>query len=256
MKKIFIYAVILLCSTSFFANAQEDTVTTDSGLKYIILEKGSGEQALKDKTVQVHYTGFLLDGKVFDSSVERNEPIEFVLGQQQVIRGWDEGIALMSVGDKYRLIIPAELAYGEKGAGNVIPPNAVLIFDTELVSVTETKESFMGILMEFIMANDINGAINKYNELKTNSPDQYNFKENQLNTLGYQLLNVGKNKEAIEILKLNVQSFPESSNVYDSLGEAYMVSGDSKEAIENYKKSLELNPANKNAEEMLKKLGS
>ena len=106
------------------------------------------------------------------------------------------------------------------------------------------------------MANDINGAINKYNELKTNSPDQYNFKENQLNTLGYQLLNVGKNKEAIEILKLNVQSFPESSNVYDSLGEAYMVSGDSKEAIENYKKSLELNPANKNAEEMLKKLGS
>ncbi|MEZ4692252.1 MAG: FKBP-type peptidyl-prolyl cis-trans isomerase, partial [Ignavibacteria bacterium] len=213
MKKIIFCVIILLCSTAFNANAQEDTITTGSGLKYIILEKGSGEQAMKDKTVQVHYTGYLIDGKVFDSSVERNEPIEFVLGQQQVIRGWDEGIALMSVGDKYRLIIPPDLAYGDKGAGNVIPPNAVLIFDTELISVTETKESIMGILMELIMANDIDGAINKYNELKTNSPDQYNFKENQLNALGYQLLNIGKNKEAIEILKLNLQSYPESSNV-------------------------------------------
>ena len=192
------------------------TVTTDSGLKYIVLEEGTGEQALKDKTVQVHYTGYLIDGKVFDSSVERNEPIEFVLGQQQVIRGWDEGIALMSVGDKYRLIIPSELAYGEQGAGNVIPANAVLIFDTELISVSETKESFMGILMELLMANDIDGAINKYNELKTNSPDKYNFKENQLNALGYELIKVGKNMEAIEILGLNVQSYPESSNVYDS----------------------------------------
>lgn len=256
MKKIFIFAIILFCGIAFNANAQEDTVTTDSGLKYIILEKGSGEQAMKDKTVQVHYTGYLVDGKVFDSSVERNEPIEFILGQQQVIKGWDEGIALMSVGDKYRLIIPPDLAYGEQGAGNLIPPNAVLIFDTELISVSETKESFMGILTEFLMTNDIEGAINKYNELKTNSPDKYNFKENQLNTLGYQLMNVGKNKEAIEMLKLNVQSYPESANVYDSLGEAYMVNGDSKEAIENYKKSLELNPANKNAEEMLKKLGN
>ncbi|HMQ70473.1 MAG TPA: FKBP-type peptidyl-prolyl cis-trans isomerase [Ignavibacteria bacterium] len=256
MKIIIFCIIILLCSTANNANAQDDTITTESGLKYIILEKGSGEMAIKDMTVQVHYTGYLIDGKVFDSSVERNEPIEFVLGQQQVIRGWDEGIALMSVGDKFRLIIPPDLAYGDKGAGNVIPPNAVLIFDTELVSVSETKESIMGILMELIMANDIDGAISKYNELKTNSPDKYNFKENQLNALGYQLLNIGKNKEAIEILKLNVQSYPNSSNVYDSLGEAYMINGDTNEAIENYKKSLELNPANKNAEEMLKKLGS
>lgn len=255
MKIIIICAAILFCFTGLTANAQ-DTVTTDSGLKYIVLEKGTGEQATKDKTVQVHYTGYLIDGKVFDSSVERNEPIEFVLGQQQVIKGWDEGIALMSVGDKYRLIIPAELAYGDKGAGNVIPPNAVLIFDTELISVSETKESIMGILMEFIMANDIDGAVKKYYELKTDSPDKYNFKENQLNALGYQLLNIGKNKEAIAILKLNAESYPESSNVYDSLGEAYMFNGDTKEAIDNYKKSLELNPANKNAEEMLKKLGN
>ena len=255
MKIIIICAAILFCFTGLTANAQ-DTVTTDSGLKYIVLEKGTGEHATKDKTVQLHYTGYLMDGKVFDSSVERNEPIEFVLGQQQVIKGWDEGIALMSVGDKYRLIIPAELAYGDKGAGNVIPPNAVLIFDTELISVSETKESIMGILMEFIMANDIDGAVKKYHELKTDSPDKYNFKENQLNALGYQLLNIGKNKEAIAILKLNAESYPESSNVYDSLGEAYMFNGDTKEAIDNYKKSLELNPSNKNAEEMLRKLGS
>jgi peptidyl-prolyl cis-trans isomerase A (cyclophilin A) len=83
----------------------------------------------------VHYTGYLMDGKIFDSSIERDEPIEFQLGRGMVIKGWEEGIALMQVGDKMRLIIPSELAYGPNGAGGVIPPNATLIFDVELVNV-------------------------------------------------------------------------------------------------------------------------
>ena len=108
---------------------------TESGLHYKIINKGNGAQAEKGKTVSVHYKGSLLDGTVFDSSYKRNEPIDFPLGMGNVIAGWDEGIALLSVGDKARFVIPPHLGYGAQGAGGVIPPNATLIFDVELVAV-------------------------------------------------------------------------------------------------------------------------
>ena len=108
---------------------------TSSGLRYQILQEGDGEKAQKNKTVSVHYKGQLSDGTVFDSSYKRNQPIEFSLGMGQVIRGWDEGVALLKVGDKARFVIPSHLAYGTRGAGGVIPPNANLIFDVELMSV-------------------------------------------------------------------------------------------------------------------------
>ena len=110
-------------------------VKTASGLYYVIEKSGTGAQAVAGKTVSVHYTGRLADGTKFDSSYDRNQPISFVLGQHQVIAGWDEGIALMTVGAKYKLIIPSALGYGANGAGGVIPPNATLVFDTELVEV-------------------------------------------------------------------------------------------------------------------------
>ena len=108
---------------------------TSSGLRYKILNKGNGPAAEKGKTVSVHYEGSLLNGQVFDSSFQRNQPISFQLGVGQVIPGWDEGIQLLQVGDKARLVIPSDLAYGAAGAGGVIPPNATLLFDVELVSV-------------------------------------------------------------------------------------------------------------------------
>ena len=107
---------------------------TDSGLQYIIVESGGGEKAIPGDLVSVHYTGTLEDGTKFDSSVDRNEPIQFVLGAGQVIPGWDEGVALLSVGDKAKFRIPPELAYGERGAGGVIPANATLLFDVEVVA--------------------------------------------------------------------------------------------------------------------------
>lgn len=108
---------------------------TESGLEYIEVKKGKGVQAEAGKTVSVHYEGKFQDGKVFDSSYERKTPIEFELGRGQVIKGWDEGIALMQVGGIAQLVIPAHLGYGERGAGGVIPPNATLIFDVELIAV-------------------------------------------------------------------------------------------------------------------------
>ncbi len=108
---------------------------TASGLEYIEVEPGTGAQAESGKTVSVHYTGKFQDGKVFDSSVSRGEPIKFPLGAGRVIKGWDEGIALMKEGGKAQLVIPPHLAYGESGAGGVIPPNATLVFEVELVSV-------------------------------------------------------------------------------------------------------------------------
>ena len=108
---------------------------TASGLEYIELEEGTGAQAEAGKTVSVHYTGKLQDGKVFDSSIARGVPIEFPLGAGRVIKGWDEGIAMMKVGGKAQLVIPPDLAYGERGAGEVIPPNSTLVFDVELVEV-------------------------------------------------------------------------------------------------------------------------
>jgi peptidyl-prolyl cis-trans isomerase A (cyclophilin A) len=108
---------------------------TDSGLRYKIIQKGSGAQAEKGKSVSVHYEGSLENGQVFDSSYRRKNPITFTLGIGQVILGWDEGIALLKEGDKARFVIPSYLGYGEHGAGGVIPPNATLVFDVELVKV-------------------------------------------------------------------------------------------------------------------------
>ncbi|MEO8934791.1 MAG: peptidylprolyl isomerase [Xanthomarina sp.] len=108
---------------------------TASGLRYQILQKGTGKKAEKGKTVSVHYKGQLADGTVFDSSYKRKEPLEFQIGVGQVISGWDEGIQLLHVGDKARLVIPSDLGYGSRGAGAAVPPNATLIFDVELMDV-------------------------------------------------------------------------------------------------------------------------
>jgi FKBP-type peptidyl-prolyl cis-trans isomerase FkpA len=110
-------------------------VTTASGLKYTDLVVGTGAQPQAGQTVIVHYTGWLTTGAKFDSSRDRNEPFSFVLGRGQVIPGWDEGLATMKVGGKRRLTIPPDLGYGAAGAGGVIPPNATLIFEVELLDV-------------------------------------------------------------------------------------------------------------------------
>lgn len=112
-----------------------EETTTPSGLRYTDEQVGTGQEAKSGDRVSVHYTGTLVDGRKFDSSRDRGTPFQFPLGAGSVIRGWDEGVAGMKVGGRRRLTIPPELGYGARGAGNVIPPNATLVFDVELLGV-------------------------------------------------------------------------------------------------------------------------
>ena len=114
---------------------ENKVVTTKSGLKYEELKEGTGPEAKAGDTVEVHYTGWLTDGTKFDSSVDRGQPFSFKLGARKVIAGWDEGVAGMKVGSKRKLTIPPELGYGKRGAGGVIPPDADLVFEVELLKV-------------------------------------------------------------------------------------------------------------------------
>lgn len=119
-----------------FDNKPDDkAITTDSGLKYTVLQEGSGETPKKGQTVVVHYTGTLENGSKFDSSRDRGQPFSFKVGTGQVIKGWDEALSTMKVGERRQIVIPPELGYGARGAGGVIPPNATLIFDVELLKV-------------------------------------------------------------------------------------------------------------------------
>jgi FKBP-type peptidyl-prolyl cis-trans isomerase len=136
---LFVLAALAAACAQAGAGGGGDTagteVTTASGLKYTDVKVGSGTEATAGKTVNVHYTGWLLDGKKFDSSKDRGQPFNFPLGGGAVIKGWDEGVAGMKVGGTRILMIPPDLGYGARGAGGVIPPNATLKFEVELLGV-------------------------------------------------------------------------------------------------------------------------
>ncbi len=139
MKSRKMIVVILLITLSFLVMnlyGKGKVKKMKSGLQYEVLTKGTGEICKKGDKVKVHYTGWLMDGKKFDSSVDRGQPFEFTVGVGQVIKGWDEGVAGMKIGEKRMLTIPSDLAYGESGAGTVIPPKATLKFEVELLSIS------------------------------------------------------------------------------------------------------------------------
>jgi len=145
MKKIFLIIILMVIAGGVYflfqnqKNNKESTATNNyeiQGMKVEILKEGTGEAAKNGDTVSVHYTGILEDGTKFDSSVDRGTPFSFTLGVGQVIKGWDLGVLGMKTGEKRKLTIPPELGYGASGAGNIIPPNATLIFEVELLGIS------------------------------------------------------------------------------------------------------------------------
>jgi FKBP-type peptidyl-prolyl cis-trans isomerase len=136
MKSFFATLIIVgVLTPTLLQGATMSRTTTASGLQYEDIKIGEGEPATAGKTVAVHYTGWLMDGKKFDSSKDRGQPFEFPLGGGRVIKGWDEGVQGMKVGGVRKLTIPANLAYGSRGAGGVIPADATLVFEVELLKI-------------------------------------------------------------------------------------------------------------------------
>lgn len=258
MLKIFVSALIVFsftaASSAQSVKAAADTVTTADGLKYIIISKGSGVKAELGKEVEVNYNWYLTNGTLIGSSIKTGRPYDFVLGEGKVIKGWEEGISLMRAGDHYIFIIPPQLGYGSKGAGRVIPPNSTLIYDTYLMNVDKAKKQFIDTLFNLTLKKGIDTAIALYKNLYRTEREKYNFKEDQLNILGFRLLLKERRDEAIAVFKLNIEMFPKSPGALDSLGEAYLKYGHNALALENFKKALALDPTNAVAKYEINKL--
>ena len=229
-----------------------DTITTDSGLKYYIVEEGDGEKVQEGKEVTLHGIGTLVNGEVFWETRKSNSPFHFVTGTSSVIKGVEEGIGNMRVGDRWIFILPPEIAYGDKQRGP-IPPNSTLIFDYEVLDVTNPKKAIIDTLFRIIETDGIDQALDLYWELKEQGSD-YNFRSDQLNGLGYKLIKEKKLEASKTVLELNAKEHSEDFNVWDSLGEIYMLLGEDESAITSYEKSLELYSGNTNAVEMIKKI--
>ncbi|HVT73441.1 MAG TPA: FKBP-type peptidyl-prolyl cis-trans isomerase [Lacunisphaera sp.] len=226
--------------------------TTASGLKYAITTHGTGPQPAAGQVVLARYAGFLPDGKEFDRSPAGEAPFAFTLGRGQVIKGWDEGFALLHVGDKATFVIPPELAYGDKQRGP-IPPNSTLRFEVELAGLQD--RALADLLRETIDTAGLDAAKAKFAEARAAKFAGLYVGEGQLNALGYHYLGkVGQLPAALAVLGWNVELFPHSGNVYDSYGEALLKNGDTDAARQAYEKSLALDPTNKNAAKVLAEL--
>ncbi len=255
--KLFCF-LLLLFSTQIVFSQTNDTITTKSGLKYFLTKQGNGNAIDSGLVVVQHYTVWLSNGEKLESSRDKNTPVGFEYPSDKIIKGTNEAISLMKVGDRGKFIMPYYLAYGEKG-NTKIPPKETLIFDIE---VLETKKSsiskeLLGVLYDDSFKVDsipkTHKAIEKYKSLKRDGFVDVYIGPNDIYIIGYNLLEKFP-KDALKLFKFWVEENPNSSDAYLHLGNALNYSGEQKLAIENFKKSLELNPDNLGALKQLKKL--
>lgn len=249
--------MIIVSSQLLFSQAK-DTITTKSGLKYFLTHEGNGKAIDSGSIAIQHYTIWLSNGEKLESSRDNNKPFGFEHPSDRVIKGSNEALSILKVGDRGIFIMPYYLAYGEKGDSE-IPPKETLTFDIEVLDTKENslEKELNKTLYQNYKQDSIpkfQQTIDRFNELKKKEFNDIWVDQYALNGIGYGLLSRGFIEEAKEIFILNTKEYPNSSNVYDSLGEAYMKLGNKKLAILNYNKSLELNPENNNAVKMLEKL--
>lgn len=255
----FIILFLLIATQHLFAQ-KNDTITTKSGLKYFLTHKGNGKAIDSGSIAIQHYTVWLSNGEKLDSSRDINEPFASEFPSKGIIKGSNEALSILKIGDRGIFIMPYYLAYGEKGDAE-IPPKETLTFDIEVLG---TKENSLEKELKKTLYNNykqdsipkIQQSIKMFYELKKSGFKDMWVDQYALNSIGYGLIWRKHLPEALEIFKLNVEEYPNSSNVYDSLGEAYMKLENKELAIYNYKKSLELNSENKNAVKMLEKLNN
>jgi FKBP-type peptidyl-prolyl cis-trans isomerase len=258
MKKhlLTLIAIVCVCSTAFAQ--KNDTITTASGLKYFFITHGNGPAIIPGQLVIVDYILTLTDGTKIDATADRGVPFAVPIPSSHVIKGWNEALQLMHVGDRGIFILPYDIAYGEKGNGP-IPPKATLIFDVTLV---DTKAKSLSMILDSILFEKPVTADSKpqmelvlktFKGLKKEKFNDLYVSEDDLNSMGYELIKKYP-ADAVTLFKLNVKLYPKSYNMYDSLGEGYMDMGNTKLAIENYNISLKLNPKNTNATDMIKKM--
>jgi tetratricopeptide (TPR) repeat protein len=231
----------------------EGLSTTESGLQYVILQRGTGPRPQAGQVVIYHYRGTFLDGKVFDSSIDRQQPFAFTLGRKQVIKGVEEAFTYFRVGDKGTIILPPQLAYGDKQRG-AIPANSTLRFDMEILDVKPL--GLADVLADSIDTDGLDAARKRFVALRAEKFGDAYVSESQLNGLGYRYMGKDKLPEALAVLQWAAELFPDSGNVYDSLGEAQLKAGDRGAAIRSYEKSLALDPQNANARKVLLEIKS
>ena len=253
----FVFAALLIGLAGLPPAAQAQTpppatgagfTTSASGLQYQVIQHGTGPLLKAGQVVICHYRGTLLDGQEFDSSIARNQPFAFTLGRKQVIKGMDEGFGQLRVGDKAALIIPPQLAYGDKPRGR-IPANSTLRFDVEVLDVKPL--SLADALGDVLDAEGLEAARQRFAAMQAQKFGDAYVSESQLNGLGYRYLGKDKLPEALAVLQWTVDLFPNSGNAYDSLGEAQRKAGQREAAIRSYEKSLVLDPKNDNASKVL-----
>ena len=256
MKNCLIFLILIFTQ---WINAQDcEFITTESGLKYFITQRGDGVKIDSGSVVIQHYILWLSNGKRLESSRDINKPFGAVFPSEGVIKGTNEAISLMNVGDRGIFLMPYYLAYGEQGDSE-IPPKETLTFDIEILGVVEQlleDELYKVLTNEYEVDSllKVEQTIKFFHELKEGGFQDMWVDQYALNTIGYMLLRNGYLEEAIDVFELNVKEYPDSFNPYDSLGEAYMKSRKIELAIINYRKSLELNPKNSNALKMLENL--
>ncbi|HEY4081596.1 MAG TPA: FKBP-type peptidyl-prolyl cis-trans isomerase [Burkholderiaceae bacterium] len=229
-------------------------ITTASGLTYMVTHAANGRHAQAGEVMFSHYTVLLADGKKIESSIDHGDPFGFTVGAGQVIKGMEEVMSKLGVGDEAVAIMPPQIAYGEKGAGTAIPPGSTLVFLLHVMDIRAHDKVLSNVLQDLVQNQGLEAAVKRYRELKAAQFGDIYASEGELASLAYRLLKKKMFTEAIAFLKLNTEAYPKSADAFANLADGFKKSGDKAQALLACQHALELDPKNADALELLAEL--